>query len=475
MPWLIKQLIPVANNQDYKELKMINVYKDSFGEYSNSDMLNEFKDMFNALEKIATAYDLDMKTDFFEEILLKLAEIDEKPKGCLFEIGRFVTVGENCNFYLAISAESVAAFVRNLNARFPELKAEHFTIPREVNGHPARHISMNCEAIRKHLLPLIDGCLKANPKIAMPYLRKYEYNDVLNHLNQLFAKWGIKTSATDCFEETLCYVVMRELRRQAATTGFFDQRNATTDAAQTTSTSTTSTIADHTPDITTTSSRFQPNPHNKWLTNLYITTPIGPARKIAAYLNSIIPGTAAVAEQQHTLEGKSGLHTLIIIKNRVLVHKALAEALATALKEYPLEQLNKYRVQSGWLLLETSNAVLKLCQLAADFPASTKTGCKAAEELVASIENLKVYFKNPKIEVDPFQLLVEDIQSKERILKDLIADEDNLFGGVKNILDEIETSLNDLVDPATNRIKVMQRRKLYLDYSLPDSFTIMRC
>ncbi|KTD66232.1 hypothetical protein [Legionella shakespearei] len=418
-------------------------------------MTNKYSDMFDALQKITTAHDIDLaKTDFFEETLLKLAGIEEKPKGCQFAMNQ-ATRGENCNFDLTISKEAAAAFVTQLNSRFPELNAIDLTdtSPQMVNGHPARFIRMNCEAIQKHLLPLIERELEANPKMSEPYQKKYEFNDVLSHLHKLFSKWGMSISHSDCFEETLCYVVARQLRQQAATPRFFNEKSAALpELVQVTGT-------EETPEIMTTSSRFQPNPQNKYITDLFITTPIEPAKRIVAYFNSLIPDSAAISEQQHTVSGKTELHTLIIIKNKALVHKDFAEAIERALNEYSLDELDKYRVESGTLKLKTSETVAMLYRRTVDFPLYTNNDYKvAANALIGSIAKLKDYFEQQnKVEASQLQLLVKDIHSKRRILKGLITTEDALLEHFENTLNkDIKKLLKDVVDAVTSQFKPME-------------------
>lgn len=416
-------------------------------------MKTKYDDMHQALSKIIIPYDIVLsKTDFFEETLLIIGGITEKPKGCHCEMNR-ATFGENCNFDLTISPESASALVVNLNSKFPELQAVDLTdtAPQMINGHKARFIRINCQAIQKHLLPLIEEKLKSNPEMAKPYQNKYSFNEVASQLHQRLAKRGISIAKTDCVEETICYLVNQKSSKyrnpeiMSSINKFFDV-----------------------PTIKTESSSFRANQQDSWSTDLFITTPIESAKKIVDYFNSILLNSAKMEAEQQPLADRKGLFTKITIDNIALMKPDFLDSVDAALTEYSLDELDRYRVQSSTLSRKTSETINTLYQLAVSLKYSNSEYQKAAEELTESISLFKAYFELNTVKSVPIKL-VKDIHSKRRILKGLLTPEDALLEDFQNKLNKpLKKSIQTVTSTINNQFTPLENPFIKRQQSLND-------
>ena len=173
---------------------------------------HEYNEMQAELKKIIAPYNIDIHThDFFEDTLLIFADIEEKPNGCQFDYSN--SKPHLTDFYFTISRTSARTFVTQMNSISADLDAQDLTdtSTRKINGKQTCFIRMNSDAIRVNLLPLISVYLKAHPDVANRYQLKTTYNEMSSAQNALFSRFGISVNITDCFEETLCYVVKKIL------------------------------------------------------------------------------------------------------------------------------------------------------------------------------------------------------------------------------------------------------------------------
>jgi hypothetical protein len=435
-------------------------------------MHSRYNDMLSAFDIIITPYTIDCSTtDFFEEIILKLAGIEEKPDGCKFGVNN-ATSGENCNFDYVISEASAKKFVESLNEKFPALKAvdlTHTVTSNYVNDKAARFIRINTLAIHQHLLPLIATYLREHPEIALDYQKRHDFNHLADKLNEIFSKFAINIGPTDCFEETLCYTVTKNLKMNSrAMTLFQQQKQLIPDLAnialQYLCVNPKGSIVGeeeeaNLPELITTTSRYSPNKQDKYATDLLVTLSVEHAKRVENYFNAIKSGSAKVASEQIWVEDKGRLMTMITITNRVLLNPIFLDSIKDSLEEYDQYKLDQYRVQSRTINRTTRDCVLDLISIQKRISTDYAKFVDPSNELVAAIKGLTDYVSEQGVKNSKhIDGLIVVIHSKRRILKGVVTLEMQLFEKFRMIGKEIKKAVQEISKIANNKFPPVPMR-----------------
>jgi hypothetical protein len=140
-------------------------------------MKTRYEQMVAELEKIAKPLNLN-KSHFFEETLLRIADIKESPQKCRFE-----GEGDDCLFSFAISTAALNQFITYYSrVEFNGLNVIDVTEAYKNNPEKRRYteientltfvITMRIDALQKKVFPLIRNYLLKNPGIIERYDRQ---------------------------------------------------------------------------------------------------------------------------------------------------------------------------------------------------------------------------------------------------------------------------------------------------------------
>ncbi|MHB1948996.1 MAG: hypothetical protein ACYCQI_12890 [Gammaproteobacteria bacterium] len=330
-----------------------------------TDVRTPYKKMHDELTALTDTYQIKLdRAHFFEDMILKLAEIKEVSSNSDF--GESKTKPGFVYFDFEFSKEAGLQLVQTLNSQFPSLMAVDDTDLFEMlnggkvntigrfGGKPARLIYMRTDAIIEHLLPRIADYMQAHPEIAASYVR-YSFNELLNKVDAELAKYGISCRRTDCFEETICALVNRYFNSSARVSSFFQTKfpddakpypDGVLDMTLNYLGVKTSKPKEDDVYLITIDSRFQPNSDDQWKTDFYLTTDIVQAKKIEAYFNRLEPNSALLSSKPELLADKKAHFTRISIANSALMDEKFWILFNDTMQSYSKEKIERYRKQS---------------------------------------------------------------------------------------------------------------------------------
>lgn len=328
---------------------------------------NTLTQLLDDIIKITNQHKIDIQEcDVFEEFLLFLAEVEEKPKKSMF--GFPEEYGETfCVFSIAIDVAALPQLL-TLNEKFPELDVRDVTkevnqniassVPKQLEGQATLIIRISVAGLQNHILSKLDNHLKENQEIVRHYQRFSQTYDVVSKtLFDLFMIEGMDTHKSDCFEETLCHIVRESGQRAtviADTLRYLphvliqligNYLNLIEVKAEGN-------------ELVPTKSQFSPNPEFKYATNLLLHVPMNSAKLVERFFNQMHTKSAIL----HDGINSAGF-TIITVDNQNLIHEGLTSDIKDAIKFFPQAKLDTYRKQSGTIKYSLQECREKLADI----------------------------------------------------------------------------------------------------------------
>lgn len=185
------------------------------------------RDLINGLQDAVKDYQIDFsRCDLFEEFILDLAGIEEKPKQCTFD-----EYGRDSIVFGIIMDPKFSKEVVALNKKFPSLAVEDVTerektaqanynsaVRFPITAEPCFVLKMNLLALFNCILPLLKAKAKEDPKYFLKYQRfNFDQSHLRVYDNLLENEGlGLNYSDTNEFENILSDVIKTSIKEQRA-------------------------------------------------------------------------------------------------------------------------------------------------------------------------------------------------------------------------------------------------------------------
>jgi hypothetical protein len=214
-------------------------------------------------------------------------------------------------FHLQNSLAEVKTIIDDLNNKFPTLLAD-FAIIKQAAVKPdfPIRIRMRIDVLIEKIIPLMPQFFDSHPEFIEPY--KLNASNFINHL---FKSLNMSTSHSDCFEETLCYLVDQRLK----------SRNINIS------------------NLMSTTSRFCPDPKDKSLFNIFLSIPLASAQHVVDYFNEISPNSARLHPEAAWDERCRVYFATIFVLNSTILNERFVDDIKATVASYPPEILARYQ------------------------------------------------------------------------------------------------------------------------------------
>lgn len=314
---------------------------------SNTNIVvTPFLSLHRRLKGLVESYGMSFSDcDAFEDTILKLMGVEEKPRGCLLQESPYLGANQ-CTLVLTISSESADLFVKQLK-RYPALDAriikyarDLLDIQTQVNGYEGIVISMDAAAVEKHLVPLFETYLKEHPDVVTHYRSfNHKAEDVCFAITQI-AK-DKRKNVDDLIKSLYAMMLATDVPKSKL---MIETLTMFSLSLVNLISSYLSIAQEKDQVVQILGGSLNRNVHTGICTNLtlFYRTPekLKPHNPIAQMINDRVPDTAVIDSEDCEVKSDTKI-TVISIKNSALMSKQFHSRCDLALRIFPQERKNE--------------------------------------------------------------------------------------------------------------------------------------